>query len=62
MQDEDVPKFKMSVFDENDPVQMQEKLLVSFGLCAGFRRNKEHAYLKVHDVVNGFFLQIILLF
>ena len=55
VQDEDVPKFKMSVFDENDPVQMQEKLLVSFGLCAGFRGNKEHAYLKVHDVVNGFF-------
>ena len=55
MQDVDVNKFRMSVFDENDPAQMQEKLMVCFGMCAGFRGCMEHAMLKVTDVVNGFF-------
>ena len=55
MQDVDVNKFKMSVFDENIPAQMQEKLLVCFGMCAGFRGCMEHAMLKVTDVVNGIF-------
>ena len=48
-------KFRMSVFDENDPAQMQEKLLVCFGMCAGFRGCMEHAMLKVTDVVSGIF-------
>ena len=54
MQDVDVNKFKMSVFDKNIPAQMQEKLLVCFGMCAGFCGCMEHAMLKVTDVVSGF--------
>ena len=45
----------MSVFNENDLIQFQEKLLVGFGSLFGFRGSSKHVNLTLSMIGNGNF-------
>ena len=45
----------MSVFDENDLIQFQEKLLVGFGSLFRFCGSSEHVNLTINMIGNGYF-------
>ena len=45
----------LSVFDESDGIQMQEKLLVEFGCLFGVRGGQEHVQLTINQIGNGHF-------
>lgn len=48
-------KIDISVFDESCLHQFQEKMLIIFSTCIGFRGSKEHTYFKRCQVGSGFF-------
>ena len=45
----------MSVFDETNLIEFQEKLLVGFGSLFGFRGSSEHVLLTINMIGHGFF-------
>ena len=56
MSDEDSHKlYDLSVFDESDPKQLIQKLLIIFGSRVGFRGASEHYDLKRSHVGKGFY-------
>ena len=50
-----VQDIDMGVFDQSDPRQLQEFVLVTFGSCVGFCGVGEHANLKVRDIMKDTF-------
>ena len=50
--DEEMSKLDLSVFDESDGQQMQEKLLVGFGCLFGVRGGQEHVQLTLNQIGN----------
>ena len=48
-------KIDISLFDESCLHQFQEKMLIIFSTCIGFRGSKEHTYFKRSQVGSGFF-------
>ena len=42
----DVEKVRLDIFDENDPVQYCQKIMVGCGIYFGFHRRSEHASLQ----------------
>ena len=55
MMEEDFGKLNISVFDKSDLHQFQEKMLIIFTICIGFRGNKEHTNLKRSQIGSGRF-------
>ena len=55
MTEEDMGKIDISLFDESCLHQFQEKMLIIFSTCVGFRGSKEHTYFKRSQVGSGFF-------
>ena len=55
MTDDDMQKIDISVFDENDLEQFQEKMLIIFSCCVGFRGSTEHAGLLTSQIGSGTF-------
>ena len=52
---EKVSGLKWDVFDKNDPVQHQMKVMGQFGSYFGFRGNGEHTQLRVENIEKGVF-------
>ena len=55
MTEEEMGKLNIAVFDESDLYQFQEKMLIIFAICVGFRGNKEHTLLKRSQIGSGVF-------
>jgi hypothetical protein len=55
MTNDDMQKIDISVFDENDLQQHQEKMLIIFSCCVGFRGSNEHAGLLTSQIGSGTF-------
>ena len=52
----DVEKVRLDIFDENDPVQYWQKIMVGCGIYFGFcGRRSEHASLRQCDSQHGYF-------
>ena len=51
----DVEKVRLDVFDESDPVQHCQKIMVGCGIYFGFRGRSEHACLRHCDAQRGFY-------
>lgn len=45
----------MTIFDEDDLVQLQEKALMICGTKMGFRGSKEHTFLTTDQIISGHF-------
>ena len=52
---EEAEKIDLSKFNEDDPVQHQEKCLIGFGSLFGLRGNSEHTLMNTQQIGNGFF-------
>jgi hypothetical protein len=55
MTEDDMGKIDISLFDESCLHQFQEKMLIIFSTCLGFRGSREHTYFKRCQVGSGFF-------
>jgi len=51
----DVEKVRLDIFDESDPVQHCQKIMVGCGIYFGFRGRSEHASLRQCDSQRGYF-------
>ena len=51
----DVEKVKLSIFDENDPIQHIQKVLTGCRIYFAFRGCDEYSYLRQSDAYCGYF-------
>lgn len=54
-EEEDINKIEFHKLDENYLYQHLCKVLIIFDMCFGFRGDKEHAFLTIQEIGNGFF-------